>query len=138
MILNFEDNMSIKYLEKSCIHFLMARWHSGREYPASAGDARDTGSISESGRSPGGGNDNPLQYSCLENLMGRGAWLATVHRATKGRTQLKQLNMRARTRFTKWHCVPGTVFGVTNINIMVKQISSIPALLKFSPVVQKK
>ena len=47
--------------------------------PANAGDIRDTGSISRWGRSPGGGNDNPLQYSCLENLMDRGTWQATVH-----------------------------------------------------------
>ena len=46
--------------------------------PASAGDARDVGSIHESGRSPGGGNGNPLQYSCLGNPMGRGARRATV------------------------------------------------------------
>ena len=42
-------------------------------------DAGDLGLILESGRSPGGANDNPLQYSCLENLMDRGAWWATVH-----------------------------------------------------------
>ena len=47
--------------------------------PAHAGDARDSGSIPASGRSPGGGNENPVQYSCLENSMDRGAWLATVH-----------------------------------------------------------
>ena len=47
--------------------------------PANAGDARDTGSIPESERSPGVGNGKPLQYSCLENSMGRGAWWATVH-----------------------------------------------------------
>ena len=47
---------------------------------ASAGDVRDTGSIPGSGRSPGEGNGNPLQYSCLDNLMDRGAWRATVHR----------------------------------------------------------
>ena len=47
--------------------------------PASAGDARDASSIHESGRSPGGGNGNPLQYSCLGNPMDRGAWRATVH-----------------------------------------------------------
>ena len=46
--------------------------------PANAGDARDLGSIPGSGRSPGGGDINPLQYSCLENPMGRGAWWATV------------------------------------------------------------
>ena len=51
--------------------------------PANAGDARDVGSIPGSGRSLGGGNDTTLQYSCLENSMGRGAWQATVHGATK-------------------------------------------------------
>ena len=57
--------------------------------PASAGDIRDAGLIPESGRSPAGGHGNPLQYSCLENSMDRGAWRATVHRVAKSRTQLK-------------------------------------------------
>ena len=48
--------------------------------PASAGDA---GLIPGPGRSPGGGNGNPLQHSCLENPMDRGAWLATVHEVPK-------------------------------------------------------
>ena len=47
---------------------------------ANAGDIRDAGSIPGSGRSLGGGHGNPLQYSCLENPMDRGAWQATVHR----------------------------------------------------------
>ena len=47
--------------------------------PANAGDTRDLGSIPGVGRSPGVGNGNPLQYSCLENSMDRGAWRATVH-----------------------------------------------------------
>ena len=47
---------------------------------ASAGDVRDVGSIPGLGRSPGGGHGNPLQYSCLENPMDRGAWLAMVLR----------------------------------------------------------
>ena len=51
---------------------------------ASAGDIRDVGSIPGSGRSPGGGRDNPLQCSCLENPMDRGAWRPTVHGVTKG------------------------------------------------------
>ena len=51
--------------------------------PASAEDAGDTGSIPESGRSPGGGNGNPLLYSCLENPMDRGAWGATAHWVAK-------------------------------------------------------
>jgi len=47
--------------------------------PANAGDLRTAGLIPESGRSPGGGHGNPLQYSCLENPIDRGAWRATVH-----------------------------------------------------------
>ena len=46
---------------------------------ANAGDIRDKGSIPGSGRSPGGGHGNPLQYSCLENRMDRGSWEATVY-----------------------------------------------------------
>ena len=53
---------------------------------AKAGDIRDVGSIPGLGRSLGGGHGNPLQYSCLENLMGRGAWRATVHRFANSRT----------------------------------------------------
>ena len=51
--------------------------------PANAGDTRDASLIPESGRSPGGGNDNPLQYSCLGNPMDRGAWWAAVHRVAE-------------------------------------------------------
>ena len=57
--------------------------------PASAGATRDAGSVLGSGRSPGGGHDNPLQYSCLENPMDREAQQATVHGAAKSQTQLK-------------------------------------------------
>ena len=53
--------------------------------PANAGDL---GLIPGLGRSPGGGNGNPLQYSCLENSMDRGAWQATVHGVTMNRTRL--------------------------------------------------
>ena len=55
---------------------------------ASAYNAGDPGSIPGSGRSPGEGNDNPFQYSCLENPMDRGAWWATVHGVAKSRTRL--------------------------------------------------
>ena len=55
---------------------------------ASACNAGDLGSIPGSGRSPGGGNGNPLQYSCLENPMNRGAWQAPVHGFTKSQTRL--------------------------------------------------
>ena len=53
---------------------------------ASAGDERDVGLTPGSARSPGGRNDNPLQYPCLENPMDRGAWRATVHRVAPSRT----------------------------------------------------
>ena len=56
---------------------------------ANAGDVGDEGVIPGSGRTPGGGNGNPLQYFCLENLMDGGAWQAKVHRITKSQTQLK-------------------------------------------------
>ena len=54
--------------------------------PTNAGDLRDMGSIPGSGRSPGGGHGNPLQCSCLENLMDREAWRAIVHGVTKSQT----------------------------------------------------
>ena len=54
-----------------------------KNLPAKAGDIRDVGSIPGSGRSPGEGHGNPLQYSCLENPMDRGAWQAMVHEACK-------------------------------------------------------
>ena len=53
-----------------------------------AGDIRDLGSFPGSGRSPGGGNRYPLQYSCLGNPMDRGAWWALVHRVAKVRHDL--------------------------------------------------
>ena len=57
--------------------------------PAKAGDVKDVGSIPESERSPGEGHVNPLQHSCLENPMDRGAWWAIVHRVAKSRTRSK-------------------------------------------------
>ena len=60
--------------------------------PANAGDKRDVGSIPGLGRSPGGGHGNPLQDSCLENPMDRGAWWATAYRVAESWTQLKRLS----------------------------------------------
>ena len=57
-----------------------------KNLPASAGDLTDPGLIPGSGRSPGVGNSNSLQYSCLENLMDRGAWWAIVRGVSKNRT----------------------------------------------------
>ena len=62
-----------------------------KNLPAIAGAAGDVGLIPGSGRSPGGGNGNPLQYSCLENSMDRGVWQTAVCGVTKSRTQLSTL-----------------------------------------------
>ena len=59
-----------------------------KNLPANSGDVRVVGLIPGFGRSPGGGHGNPLQYSCLENLMDRGAWWAIVHRFAQSRTWL--------------------------------------------------
>ena len=68
--------------------FLTAVFPGGSEVNASAHNAEDLGSIPGSGRSPGEGNGNPLQYSCLENPMDGGAWWAAVHGVARSRTRL--------------------------------------------------
>ena len=69
-----------------------------KNLPASAGDIRDAGLIPGLGRSSGGGNGDPLQYSCLENPMDREAWQATVHGVTKGQIQLSSFTFFLLTR----------------------------------------
>ena len=64
----------------------LPRWLVLNNPPANAGDVRDMDSIPGSGRAPEGEHGNPLQYSCLENAMVRGAWRATVLGVTKSRT----------------------------------------------------
>ena len=61
-----------------------------KNLPTNEGDLGDSSSIPGSRRSSGAGNGNPLQYSCLENLMDRGAWQATVHRVTQSQTLLSE------------------------------------------------
>ena len=65
----------------------------GSDGKVSAYNAGDPASIPGSGRSPGEGNGNPLQYSCLENPMHGGAWLATVHGVAKSRTRLRDFTI---------------------------------------------
>ena len=65
----------------------------GSESKASTCNAEDPGSIPESGRSPGEGNGNPLQYSCLENSMDGGAWWATVHGDAKSWSRLSDFTL---------------------------------------------
>ena len=83
----------MKYLsyEKSSVNF--RGFPGGSEVKASASNAGDLGSIPGSGRSPGEGTGNPLQYSCLENPMEGGVWWAPVHGATKSQTRLSDLTL---------------------------------------------
>ena len=75
----------------------LPRWLSGKESTANAEDVRDLGSIPVLGRSLGGGNGNPPQYSCLENSMDRGAWQATVPVVTRSWTlMLEKIEGRRR------------------------------------------
>ena len=78
-----------------------------KSLPANAGDTGDVGLIPGSGRSPGGGQSHPLQYSCLENPMDRGAWQAAVHGVTNSQTKLKWLSMHASS-----HCVSVGLFWI--------------------------
>ena len=70
--------------------------------PANARDASDAGWILRSRGSPGKGNGNPLQYSCLGNPMNRGAWWATVQWVTKSRTWLKRLGTHTHTHIVNY------------------------------------
>ena len=72
-----------------------------KNMPANVGDIGDSSSIPGLGRSPGGGHDNALQCSCLENPMDRGAWWATVHGVPMSQTWLKQLSMDTRMMWAK-------------------------------------
>ena len=80
-----------KVLEGSLVFLLSSQHfqaHCGSEGKASAGNVGDLGSNLGSGRSPGEGNGNPVQYSCLKNPMDRGVWWATVHGVAKSQTRL--------------------------------------------------
>jgi len=99
-----------------------------KNLPASAGDIKDTCSIPESGRSPGGGPGNILQYSCLENPLDRGAWWATVHRVTKSWTGLQWLNTLV--CMEAYHGPPTPEFWVRerlNIHAILFPIRALPS-----------
>ena len=73
-----------------------------KNLPGNAGDIRDAGSISGSGIPTGGGYDNPLQYSCLEKPMDRGAWQAMAHKVPESDT-IKQVGTHADLSLTCCH-----------------------------------
>ena len=81
-------NLSFYLIQNIVQDSFIAGLSSSSEVKAPACNAGDLGSIPGSGRFPGEGNGNPLQYSCLENPMDGGAWWATGHGVTKSRTQL--------------------------------------------------
>ena len=68
------------------MHHIPPGWASLVALPTNAEDSGDMDSVLESGRSPGEGNNNPLQYSCLENAKDRGVWQAAVHGITNSQT----------------------------------------------------
>ena len=90
-----------------------------KSLPAKAGDVRDTGLIAGLGRFPGGGNGNPLQYSCLENPMDIGARKVAVHMVTQSQTQLKQVSMHGNWRLELKHGFWGNKIQPTIFHIML-------------------
>ena len=87
-IFNYINNFKT-FFQSSCT--ILPLSPGGSDGKMSACNAGDPGSIPELGRSPGEGNGNPLQYSCLENSMDGEAWKATVHGVAKSRTRLSDL-----------------------------------------------
>ena len=91
------------FANKITYNIFLPSWLSGKESTCNAGDTGDLVLIPESGRSPGKGHGNPLQCSCLENPMDRGA-MATVHRVTKSQTRVKSLSTHSCTcHFSRFH-----------------------------------
>ena len=86
ILLSFFHVFVFDFLIMTMNHSGVSWWLSGKESACSAGDIGDMGLIPGLGRSPGGEHGNPLQYSCLENLMDKGAWWATIHGVSKSQT----------------------------------------------------
>ena len=91
-----------------------------KNLPASAGDTRDVHSNLESGRIPGVGNSDPLQYSCLENSMDRGAWWATVYGVSKSRTQVSNfiLFLSVLRRLGNLPCIKTRILTMVSHNLV--------------------
>ena len=89
------DQTQVSCIAGRCFTLWATREAVVKNLPVNAGDIGDAGSISGSGRSRGGGHDNTLQYSYLENHMDRGPWQSTVHTVSQSQTWLKWLSTRA-------------------------------------------
>ena len=105
--------------------FDLTRFPGGSEVKASARNAGDPGLIPGLGRSPGGGHSSPLQYSCLENSMDRGAWRAPVHAVPKSRTGLsdQDFNLHYRSTGLYSEMKPDWVTGGTIIPLILSSFS---------------
>ena len=116
----------------------LPQWLSGKESACNAGDSGEAVSIPGLGRFPGGGHGNPLQYSCLENPMDRGAWCATVHRVVKSWTLLKWLSTHTQTHththtHTFTHTYRRVLFDfdrdwITYVDYILERIDVLPIL----------
>ena len=84
----YDNNVNFRFLDDYASTWASQGVIVVKNPPANAGDMRDVGLIPGLGRSPGGGHGNPVQYSCLEHPMDRGAWWATVYWVEKSRTLL--------------------------------------------------
>jgi len=94
-----------------------------KNLPANARDLRDAGSVPGLWRYPGGGDGNPLQYSCLENPIDRRAWWATVHRIAKSWEQPKQLSMHTHSVYMS------TLLSQESIHSICSRVSNFPFLI---------
>ena len=87
---------------------------NGKESSCQSRRHKDVGSIPGLGTFPGGGHDNPLQYSCLENPMDRGAWRATIHRVAKSQDMIERVNNN--------QCQGQTLHQQKNYNLLKAQM----------------
>ena len=108
----------VAYLQRDCSGF--KGFPIGSEIKDLSANAEDAGSIPGSGRSPGGENGNPLQFSCLGNPMDGGAWWAIVHRVAKSRTRLSDFTSSLLIKWLLWAklCLPQNSYvGILTPNI---------------------
>ena len=106
----------------------------GKNLPANAGDPRDLGSIPESGRSPGGGNSNPLWYSCLENSMDRGAWQTIVHGVINSWTRWLRTHVHSafrRPSLSTYSCLHPQQCGFCSTHPDETTLWTFPGILQF-------
>ena len=120
---NISGSQVLLFLKRGKL-FALWGFPVGSEVKASASNAGDLGLTPGSERSPGVGNGNPLQYSCLEDFMDRGAWWATGHGVTESRTQLStSLIVRRLPSHNLLHCFLSLLsFSIFNV-ITALQVS---------------